>query len=97
MRPSGELFKEDDEAMLPSMPHGSSSPESSSPDTRAPTLPLRPMTPEERLLADYAGTSLTIGPHPMALRRGELALRGVLRARDLPRGGRAAGCAWRAP
>ena len=36
-------------------------------------------------MADYAGTSLTIGPHPMALRRAELALRGVLRARDLPR------------
>jgi error-prone DNA polymerase len=48
--------------------------------------PLRPMTPPERLMADYAGTSLTIGPHPMALRRGELALRGVLRAVDLPRG-----------
>jgi error-prone DNA polymerase len=44
------------------------------------------MTPPERLMADYAGTSLTIGPHPMALRRAELALRGVLRASDLPRG-----------
>jgi error-prone DNA polymerase len=48
--------------------------------------PLRPMNPAERLMADYAGTSLTIGPHPMALRRAELALRGVLRATDLPRG-----------
>ena len=47
--------------------------------------PLRPMTPPERLMADYAGTSLTIGPHPLALRRGELALRGVLRASDLAR------------
>jgi error-prone DNA polymerase len=44
------------------------------------------MTPPERVMADYAGTSLTIGPHPMALRRAELALRGVLRAIDLPRG-----------
>ena len=44
------------------------------------------MTIPERLLADYAGTSLTIGPHPMSLRRGELALRGVLRARDLASG-----------
>ena len=48
--------------------------------------PLAPMTPSERLLADYAGSSVTIGPHPMALRRTELALRGVLRARDLPHG-----------
>jgi len=44
------------------------------------------MTPPERLMADYSGTSLTIGPHPLALRRAELALRGVLRACDLPRG-----------
>jgi error-prone DNA polymerase len=51
-----------------------------------PDSPLRPMTPPERLMADYAGTSLTIGPHPLALRRAELALRGVLRASDLPRG-----------
>jgi error-prone DNA polymerase len=47
--------------------------------------PLQPMTPAERVVADYAGTSLTIGPHPMALRRSELSLRGVLRASDLPR------------
>ncbi len=46
--------------------------------------PLPVMSPGERLQADYAGTSLTIGPHPMALRRDEMALRGVLRACDLP-------------
>jgi len=45
--------------------------------------PLRPMTEAERLVADYAGTGLTIGRHPMALRRDELAMRGVLRACDL--------------
>jgi error-prone DNA polymerase len=48
--------------------------------------PLRPMSPSERLMADYSGSSLTIGPHPLALRRQELALRGVQRASDLPRG-----------
>ena len=48
-------------------------------------LPLAPMTPDERVVADYAGTGLTIGPHPIAFRRQELALRGVLRASDLPR------------
>jgi error-prone DNA polymerase len=47
--------------------------------------PLPPMTLTERLVADYEGTHLTIGPHPMALRRRELSLRGVLRASDLPR------------
>jgi error-prone DNA polymerase len=45
--------------------------------------PLKPMTEPERLVADYAGTGLTIGRHPMALRREELAMRGVLRAIDL--------------
>jgi error-prone DNA polymerase len=44
------------------------------------------MTPTERVVADYDGTGLTIGPHPMAMRRADLALRGVLRASDLPRG-----------
>ena len=48
--------------------------------------PLLPMTPEERVVADYAGTGLTIGSHPVAFRRKELALRGVLRAIDLPHG-----------
>jgi error-prone DNA polymerase len=41
------------------------------------------MTEGERLVADYAGTGLTLGRHPMALRRDELAMRGVLRAGDL--------------
>ena len=41
------------------------------------------MTEAERLVADYAGTGLTVGRHPMALRREELATRGVLRACDL--------------
>ena len=48
--------------------------------------PLLPMTPDERVVADYAGTGLTIGPHPVAFRRQELALRGVLRAVDLSHG-----------
>jgi error-prone DNA polymerase len=45
--------------------------------------PLKPMTEAERLVADYAGMGLTVGRHPMALRRDELAMRGILRARDL--------------
>jgi len=42
------------------------------------------MDDHERLRADYAGMGLTIGPHPMALHRRDLALRGGLRATDLP-------------
>jgi error-prone DNA polymerase len=45
--------------------------------------PLPEMTTEERLAQDYAGTSLTLGPHPLALRRADLARRGVVSARDL--------------
>jgi error-prone DNA polymerase len=45
--------------------------------------PLREMTDVERLAADYAGTSVTLGRHPMALRRAALRRRGVLSAREL--------------
>ena len=58
-------------------------PKAESPEPKAES-PLRAMDPGERLQADYAGMGLTIGPHPMALRRGDLSLRGVLRASDLP-------------
>ncbi len=52
--------------------------------------PLSPMTPMERIVADYRGSGVTIGPHPMALRRADLRLRGVLRSDELvrTRGGR---------
>jgi error-prone DNA polymerase len=46
--------------------------------------PLAPMTPVERLTADYDGSGVTIGPHPMALHRRDLGLRGVLRSDQLP-------------
>ncbi len=43
------------------------------------------MTAQERLIADYCGTGLTLGPHPIALKRQELASQGVVRASDLAR------------
>jgi error-prone DNA polymerase len=52
----------------------------------ATTNPLRDMNTLERLVADYGGTGVTLGPHPMALRRADLVTRGVTRAIDLPRG-----------
>ena len=45
--------------------------------------PLGAMTPEERLVADYAVSSVTTGPHPMCFRRQELHRKGYLRATDL--------------
>jgi error-prone DNA polymerase len=45
--------------------------------------PLEQMSVAERLGADYFGTGLTIGRHPMYFLREELNTRGVLRAGDL--------------
>jgi error-prone DNA polymerase len=48
-------------------------------------LPLAQMNNEERLVADYAGTGLTVGKHPMHYRRQELQSRNVLSAAELRR------------
>jgi len=45
--------------------------------------PLRQMNIDERLVADYAGTGLTVGKHPMFYRRAELRQRQVLSAAEL--------------
>ncbi len=45
--------------------------------------PLAPMTPEERLVADFRGAGLTVGPHPMAYRRAALRRARVLSAQEL--------------
>jgi error-prone DNA polymerase len=45
--------------------------------------PLAPMTPEERLVADFRGAGLTVGPHPMAYRRAALRRAQVLSAQEL--------------
>ncbi len=61
------------------------------------TSPLKMMDREERLVADFRGTGVTVGPHPMAYRRAELRAQGVRTAVELetiPNGKyvRAAGC-----
>jgi error-prone DNA polymerase len=45
--------------------------------------PLAPMTDEERLVADFRATGLTVGPHPMQYRRDEMKRMGIYRASDL--------------
>ncbi|MFZ3214532.1 MAG: error-prone DNA polymerase [Candidatus Acidiferrales bacterium] len=45
--------------------------------------PLPPMTPEERLVADFRGTGMTVGPHPMKYHRASMKRRGVLTASAL--------------
>ena len=72
-------------AVRPSGPLLESQPEPDSPS------PLQPMNHEERLVADFHGTGLTVGPHPMAYRREWLNAMGIRRAielRDMPNGKR---------
>jgi error-prone DNA polymerase len=45
--------------------------------------PLAAMTAEERLVADFHATGLTVGPHPMQYRRAEMKKMGIIRACDL--------------
>jgi len=45
--------------------------------------PLREMTATERLVADYPGTGVSVGPHPMALRRADWDRLGVTPAARL--------------
>jgi error-prone DNA polymerase len=59
--------------------------------------PLRQMTMEERLVADFSGTGVTVGRHPMAFHRTRLQQMGILSACELaalPHGrtARIAGC-----
>ncbi len=49
----------------------------------APAAPLEQMTTGERLSADYLGTSLTVGNHPMFYMRERMKSLGVIRAWDL--------------
>ena len=59
--------------------------------------PLQMMTTDERVSADFAGTGLTTGPHPMAWQRARLRQQGILSATELENLGsnravRIAGC-----
>jgi error-prone DNA polymerase len=45
--------------------------------------PLRPMQPQERMVADYASTGVTVGRHPMAHCREQLRTMQIVPARDL--------------
>jgi len=57
----------------------------STPDESPAVMPLRKMTSDERLAADFAGTGLTTGPHPMAYHRAALRREGIFSADDLLR------------
>ena len=54
--------------------------EISEPDNKS---PLKMMSAEERLVADFRGTGMTVGPHPMAYHRARMDKMGVRRANEL--------------
>jgi error-prone DNA polymerase len=88
-RPSRELFEQTDREPPFDEAQGRLEPVEGRPansERRPAASPLRPMTLLERVTADYDGSGLTIGPHPMALCRPGLAQSGVQRAIDLPAG-----------
>ena len=64
------------------LPHSKASPEGL---TEPEHSPLAPMTPEERLIADFRGTGMTVGPHPMAYKRQEMKQRHVRAVAELAR------------
>ena len=49
------------------------------------SMPLKQMTTDERLIADYSGTGLTTGPHPIAYQRAALRQAGIVSAEELTR------------
>jgi error-prone DNA polymerase len=74
VRPTGPLF-DVGAGLVPALGHPQGVPLQAS--------PLAPMTPEERLVADFRGTGMTVGPHPMAYRRAEMKTLGVRSAVEL--------------
>ena len=77
-RPAGELLQDAEDEERPRPRALGCSPQV--------TSPLTPMSLLDRVRADYDGTGLSIGPHPMALARASLATRGIMRAIDLAAG-----------
>jgi error-prone DNA polymerase len=81
VRPEGELF----EGTMDEGRGANDEGRTTNDEGRETRGPLPAMSSVERMAADFAGTGLTIGAHPMTFHRASLALRGVLRAIDLPR------------
>jgi len=89
LRPAGPLFDEIGRAsgsardvLVPYKPAGRPPADQ---EVRPTLSPLAQMTDPERMRADYFGTGLTIGSHPMRLYRAAMEARGVLPASALKR------------
>ncbi|HXN24839.1 MAG TPA: error-prone DNA polymerase [Candidatus Dormibacteraeota bacterium] len=58
-------------------------PAETSPSSATESSPLVRMSIEERLIADYRGTGMTVGPHPMAYHRAAMKRQGIRTASQL--------------
>jgi error-prone DNA polymerase len=79
-RRPGALFETLDTEIQKSKEQSSAEPENSClaiARSVAADSPLAPMTIEERLIADFRGTGMTVGLHPLAYHRAELKRRGL--------------------
>jgi error-prone DNA polymerase len=83
-RPAGPLLEKIGGESHGSVPTENKSAQESLPPVPRAT-PLLPMTPDERLVADFQGTGLTIGAHPLAHHRAALRQQGIRTASELPR------------
>ncbi len=87
VRPAGELYEKLEDGIENLEDPASRKPPAFAKATagKQAASPLQEMSVSERLIADYSGTGLTVGPHPLTFRRHELSMRGVLPAIDLPK------------
>ncbi len=83
-RPAGPLLSGASTA-APAAHHRASAWPRASRQDDPPGTPLARMTTEERLVADFGGTGLTTGPHPMAYKRAELRRERILSSAELAR------------
>ena len=84
-RRAGELFEAKTERNCEKKAEASLVANGESLELPAAGSPLLAMTSEERLVADFRGTGMTVGPHPLAYHRAELRRQGIRSAVELAR------------
>jgi error-prone DNA polymerase len=81
-RPAGALYELCDDVGIDGVEENVLA-ENASENYESARSPLEQMTAEERLVADFRGTGMTVGPHPMAHHRAELRKMGIRSASEL--------------
>jgi error-prone DNA polymerase len=83
-RPADPLFEMPDERAGESETVAAERTQTGDPSSDS-VSPLQLMTTEERLVADFHGTGMTVGPHPMRYHRAQMKSEGILSAVELSR------------